>query len=78
MAEAVSSNRSAGDPFVGKQVVREDRMQVQDRVPIEGDVRSAADEKLDRRLVVENHLRVEVAPAIRLLAELNQPPGLGQ
>ena len=48
-------------------------MQVENRVAVEADLRRVADEKLDRVLVVEDHLRFEPVAALRLLAELDQP-----
>jgi hypothetical protein len=51
-------------------------MEIEDRVPIEANFVGGADEKLDRIFVVEDHLRFEVRPALRFLAELDEALGI--
>ena len=54
------------------------RVKVEDRVAVEADIVGSADEKLDRVLVIENHLGLKLLPAFGLFAELDQAPGVEQ
>ncbi len=54
------------------------RVQIEDRVAVEADFFRRADQKLDRVLVVEDHLRFESLLAFGLLAEVDQALGVEQ
>src|SRR3954470_23740789 len=60
---------SASRGRVGEKVVREQRMEIEDRVAVESDLVGLAHKKLDRVLVVEDHLRIEMRSSLCLLAE---------
>src|SRR5262245_58871207 len=63
----------SGSLLVGKEVVRKDGVEVQDRVATEADLPGVADKEFHRILVIENHLGFEPVSTFRLLAELDQP-----
>ena len=63
---------------VGKKVVREQRMEIENGMAVEACVLGGIDQKLDRILVIENHLRLEAVLLFRFLAELNQACGIEQ
>ena len=44
--------------FIGKQVVGEHRVKIEDRIAVEADVAGGTDKEFDRVLVVEDHLRL--------------------
>ncbi len=68
----------AGCRLVRQKVVRKDRVKIEDGVAVETDLVRGADEKFDRVLVVEDHLRFEAVPAFGLFAELDQASGIEQ
>jgi cytoskeletal protein CcmA (bactofilin family) len=57
---------------IGQQVFREQGVQVQDGVAVEGDVFGRLHQEFDGRLVVEDHLRVGGGLAVGRLAALDQ------
>jgi len=61
---------------IREQIVGQQRMQVADRVAIEPHVVDVLDEHLDRRLVVEDHLRLALVLARSAAAELDQILGV--
>ena len=56
-----------GGVRVGQQVVRQHAVQVEDGVAVEADLLGFAHQKLDRVLVIEDHLRFELVLAFGLL-----------
>jgi hypothetical protein len=62
--------------LVRKKVVRKDGVKVEGRIAVEATLFAGADKKLDRVLVVEDHLRLEPVASFRLFAELDQAPGI--
>ena len=71
-------SQTARGALVGQQIVRQDSVQVENRIAVESDVGGIGDEKLDRVLVVEDHLRVEPASPFRFTSKLDQPLGVEQ
>ena len=63
---------------IGKQVARQQRMKVENGVAIEADLLCRADQKLDRVLVVKDHLRLESFLTFRFLANIEQTRGIEQ
>ncbi len=57
---------------VGEEVVRQDAVQVEHRVPVEADLVGILGEELDGVLVIEDHLRLGLVTPLRLLAERDQ------
>ena len=70
--------KAAGRIRVGKQVVGKHRVEIKDRIPVEADLLRRADKKLDRILVIEDHLRFEAPFSFRFLAKINQASGIEQ
>ena len=69
-SHAPESSRSTG---IGKQIVRKRRVQIENGMPAEADVRGRIlDQDLDGVLVVEDHLRFTPILALRLFAELDE------
>ena len=65
--------------FVRQQVAGQDGVEeIEDGMAVEADVVRRVDEELDRVLVVEDHLCFETRAPVRLLAELDETPGVEQ
>ena len=63
---------------VGQQVVRQQRVKVENGVAIEADVLRPIDQELDGVLVVEDHQRFESLLAFRFFPYLEQTRGIEQ
>ena len=62
----------------GQQVFRKECVQIADRVAVETDVARVLSEQLDRRLVIEDHLRLVGRFALGRLARFEEPLGFEQ
>jgi hypothetical protein len=61
----------AGCCGIGEEVVGQERVEIEDGVAVEADLVGGADQELDRVLVVQDHLRVEMRAPFGLLTQLD-------
>jgi hypothetical protein len=77
MPTAMCRDRPAASSS-GKRLLGKDAMKVENRVPAEADFIRRVHEKLDRFLVVDDHLRFEAVAARGLLAKFDEALGIEQ
>ena len=58
---------------IGEKVLRENSVNIEDRVTVEANLLCLVHKECDRVLVVDDHLRFEAVAALRFFAEFDQP-----
>jgi len=70
--------QASGRLLLRQEVLRQNSVEIQNRIAVEADLIRRAHKKRDRVLVIENHLGFQPVPALRLFAEFDQATGIKQ
>ena len=70
--------QTPGRRLIRQEVLRQNSVEVQNRIAVEADLIRRAHKKRDGILVIENHLGFQPVPALRLFAEFDQATGIKQ